>query len=292
MKPVETWRVLPHEMAFGGFIAVTFARLVPSLGFASGVTWLYLGLFAIAALLIFWCGKESSDLRWRLRLGFYPLAMNVAYFTLGVAIPAFHAGKEDAWLQHLDNVIIGGNASLWMQRLTHPVLSDVLSACYLFFFPGLLLSWIHYFRRELPVLRAFIIGQFTVYGIGFLGYTFVPALGPYLDPVLAPQFTVPITGGWITRFNEHVVVTGSNKVDVFPSLHCGITFYILLFHRAHAPRRFWWVLLPTVGLWTATIYLRYHYFVDILAGFALAVFALMLVRCKKTPVRHEFRPTT
>lgn len=286
MRPIETWRVLPHEMAFGVFLAATFARLVPTLGLASAVTWLYLGLVVIALGLVFWVGKDSGDLRWRLRLGFYPLAMNAAYFTLGTAIPAFHPGKEDAWLQHLDTLIIGGNASLWMQRMIHPALSDILSACYLFFFPGLLLSWLHYFRRELPVLRAFVIGQFTVYGLGFLGYSFMPALGPYLDPVLAQQFTTPITGGWITRFNERVVISGSNKVDVFPSLHCGITLFILLFHRVHAPNQFRWVLLPTIGLWVATLYLRYHYFVDLLAGFALAAFALILV-CGKPKTRFS-----
>ena len=76
--------------------------------------------------------------------------------------------------------------------------------------------------------------------------------------------------------------SGSNKVDVFPSLHCAISAFILFFHRVHAPNCFRWVLVPTIGLWVATIYLRYHYFVDVLAGFALAAFALMLVRSEKS----------
>jgi membrane-associated phospholipid phosphatase len=193
-------------------------------------------------------------------------------------IPVFHPGKEDAWLQQLDLSLIGGNASLWLQRVTHPVLTDLLSACYLFFFPGLMLSWLHYFRRELPVLRAFIIGLFTVYGLGFIGYTFVPALGPYLDPAMVARFDMPLTGGWITQFNDHLVREGSNKVDVFPSLHCGVTAFILFFYHRHSPAAFRWVLVPTAGLWMATLYLRYHYFVDVVAGFLLAAAALWLVR--------------
>jgi hypothetical protein len=251
---------------------------LPVLGLFSPLSMLYSGLIAVALAVAFWCGKEGGERRWRVRLGYYPVAMNIAYFTLGTAIPVFHPGKEDAWLQRLDTRIIGGNASLWLQRVTHPVFTDGLSACYLFFFPGLLLSWLHYFRRELPVLRAFVVGQFTVYGLGFLGYTLVPALGPYLDPVMAPQFDVPLAGGWITQLNDHCVRAGSNKVDVFPSLHCGVTAFILFFHRRHAPARFRWVLVPTVGLWVATVYLRYHYFVDVLAGFTLAAASLWLVR--------------
>ena len=282
MKRFESWPVLPHEIAFGGFLAATLVRLIPALGFFSPVTLLYLSLLIAAVALIFWCRKNPGDLRWRVRFGFYPLAMNAAYFVLGTAIPAFHPGKEDVWLQHLDHTLIGGNASLWMQRFTHPLLTDFLSACYFLFFPGLLLGWLHYFRRELPVLRAFIIGQFMIYALGFLGYTLVPALGPYLDPTLAHQFTVPLDGGWITRLNQQVVASGSNKVDVFPSLHCAISAFILFFNRVHAPRHFRWLLLPTIGLWVATIYLRYHYFVDVLAGFALAAFALLLVRSEKS----------
>ena len=36
--------------------------------------------------------------------------------------------------------------------------------------------------------------------------------------------------------------------------------------RAHL-----WVLAPTVGLWISTVYLRYHYGVDLLAGVVLAL---------------------
>ena len=278
MKRFEHSPLLPHEVIFSMFLGITLARLVSALGVFSPLALLYSCLIAAAVALAIWCGKNGEDWRWRLRLGYYPVAMNIAYFTLGTVIPVFHPGKEDAWLQQLDASIIGGNASLWLQRVTHPLFTDFLSACYLFFFPGLILSWFHYFRRELPVLRGFIIGQFTVYGLGFLGYSFVPALGPYLDPLMAPQFDVPLTGGWITHFNDHIVRSGSNKVDVFPSLHCGITAFILFFHRRHAPARFRWVLLPTVGLWIATLYLRYHYFVDVIAGFILAAAALWLVR--------------
>jgi membrane-associated phospholipid phosphatase len=40
--------------------------------------------------------------------------------------------------------------------------------------------------------------------------------------------------------------------------------------------RFWFCLLPCVGIWISTIYLRYHYFVDVLAGTAVAAIALYI----------------
>ena len=41
--------------------------------------------------------------------------------------------------------------------------------------------------------------------------------------------------------------------------------------------RWFWVLLPFVlGLWASTIYLRHHYFVDLVAGWLLAPVAVWL----------------
>jgi membrane-associated phospholipid phosphatase len=63
-------------------------------------------------------------------------------------------------------------------------------------------------------------------------------------------------------------------VDVFPSLHCAVSAFFLFFDLLHRRWRFWLYLVPCVGLWLSTIYLRYHYFIDVICGFVLAAFAL------------------
>ncbi len=60
------------------------------------------------------------------------------------------------------------------------------------------------------------------------------------------------------------------KFDVFPSGHTMMTTVVLLvaFRRE---RRIFWILLPfAVGLILSTVYCRYHYVVDVLAGLVLA----------------------
>src|SRR5208282_3286332 len=88
--------------------------------------------------------------------------------------------------------------------------------------------------------------------------------------------TKPLDGWWITKWNAAIVAAGSNKVDVFPSLHCAVSSFLLFFDRRHRPWRFKLYLVPAIGLWLSTIYLRYHYLIDVLCGFALAAFALWL----------------
>jgi len=60
----------------------------------------------------------------------------------------------------------------------------------------------------------------------------------------------------------------------FPSLHAAASLVALVCAWRFA-RRWFWVLLPFVlGLWVSTIYLRHHYFVDLLAGWTLGPVAL------------------
>jgi membrane-associated phospholipid phosphatase len=180
----------------------------------------------------------------------------------------------DSVLQHVDSLAIGTNLSLRLQPYVHPAFTEFFSFCYILFFIYLLFSMIYYFCGNVELLKKFIIGLFTIYGIGFLGYSFVPAAGPY--KAMADQFTVPLTGWWITKWNAAIVAQGSNGVDVFPSLHCALSSFFLFFDRQHRPWRFKLYLVPCVGLWISTIYLRYHYLVDVLCGFALSAFALWI----------------
>jgi len=266
--------MLPHEALFGLFLIVTWVRLAYAAGFARWDSWAFLALILVNAALIVWCAAEETSLRWRLRLLYYPIAMNAAYMLMRTAVPAFHPRLEDAALQSIDAWLVGGNLSLRLQALACPVVTEIMSFCYILFMPYLLFSMLWYFLGDLRILKKFYCGLFTLYGIGFLGYTLAPALGPHL--AMADRFKTSLEGGWITTLNARMVLMGSNRVDVFPSLHCAVSSYFLLFDRKHMPLRYKCYLVPCVGLWLSTLYLRYHYFVDVACGFCLAAFSLWI----------------
>jgi hypothetical protein len=260
--------LLPHEAIFGGFLVVTWARFAWILGPASGESLLYLAMIAADAGLVAWCRARETERRWRARLLFHPVALNVVFMHMKEAIPKIVPERMDAALQRIDAAFVGGNLSLRMEPFVRPALTEVLSGCYLLFFPYLAFSIVVYFRRDLATLKAFLVGMFTVYGIGFLGYTLVPAWGPWI--AMADRFHVALEGGPLTRWNDAIVRWGSNGVDVFPSLHCALSCYFLLFDLRHARWRFLVYTAPAAGLWVSTLYLRYHYAIDVAAGFALA----------------------
>lgn len=260
-------RLDAHDLVFGAFLLLMASRLIVREGVLGPHALLYLSFVGLHAAMLL------TAPMW-LRLAFYPFALQAAYFTLGPAMKALGASSVDVLLQQCDHGLLGLNLSVAIEPWSHPLVTDVMSACYMLFFPYLIVTHLDYFRREPDVLRRFCVGLYTVYAAGLVGYALLPAAGPYV--ALADQFRRPLEGGWLTRLHHAIVVRGTNGVDVFPSLHCGVTSFLLFFDRRHAPRRYRLLVVPIVILWVSTIYLRYHYVVDVIAGFALSAIALGL----------------
>ena len=145
-----------------------------------------------------------------------------------------------------------------------------VSTCY-FFFYYIVGGLLYYMLKDLNIFRICLVGFCTLYALGYVGYTLMPATGPLAD--LGPR-----TGGWITEVGGGFIAQRTNGVDVFPSIHMAGSLFLLVFDFWHRRTHFWVALLPTIGLWISTVYLRYHYGVDLLAGSVLAIGCLWLVR--------------
>ncbi len=266
--------ILPHEIIFGAFLIFTWILLACKTGITGFYTDFYSLYLLVNFFLIFLNMKLENNYTWRLRLIFYPIMMNVIFQQMRFSVPIINPIHKDLLLQHIDGLIIGNNLSVLMQSVVSPVLTEIMSFCYVIFMPYLFFSMIWYFVGNIDLCKKFYIGLFSIYGLGFIGYTLLPALGPYL--AMKDQFDVPIIGGIIFKLCSKMVSEGSNHVDVFPSLHCAVSSYLLFFDRKYKPWRFWFYLLPCVGLWISTIYLRYHYFIDLIFGFLLSALCLYI----------------
>jgi len=110
---------------------------------------------------------------------------------------------------------------------------------------------------------------FMGFAAGFSGYLLVPAVGPAYAYV--GMFQAPLPGGAVSRLIGMVMEKGSSVYDAFPSLHVLITCILLDHDWSWVRRRFWSMIVPSIGLVVSTIYLRYHYGVDVLVGILLFI---------------------
>jgi membrane-associated phospholipid phosphatase len=72
-------------------------------------------------------------------------------------------------------------------------------------------------------------------------------------------------------------------MDIFPSLHTAAPTAVALFslrNRKELPFRYTWPLVAfcTVNIIIATMFLRWHYLIDVVVGFALAATGVWLSR--------------
>lgn len=279
--------LMPHELAFGLFLLVTWARVVWAAGLFHPCSWMLLGLWASGMIGVVWVHQNPTPARWRARLFIWGSMMGATYLLLARVVPLIHPGHEDAFLNTVEKTLVGDLPRVLMVDMQRPWLTDLCTVFYLFFFYYIFAGPLHYWWRDLPRAKACFGGLICMYSLGYLGYTCLPALGP-VNQLGVSQ------GGWIAQSGMTFVMERCNKVDVFPSIHFAATFYLLLFDFKNYRARFWRLLLPCAGLWFSTIYLRFHYAIDLLAGLMLALAAFWvattLQRLQAPPASERQRP--
>ncbi len=134
-----------------------------------------------------------------------------------------------------------------------------------------MLLWLQ--RKRLVEFRfyAFLIA------LGFLasyvGYILVPVRGPRF----LLQDLPPLRGLWLTTLLQNTLDRlESAAYDCFPSGHTELTMLACWGSRMVSSRLFYLFAAYTPCIIFATVYLRYHYTIDVLAGAALA-FVLIAV---------------
>lgn len=261
----EAPRLWAHEAAQGLLTLVLLVWLGASAGLTHPATGMIAGVAAFQAVVLVVLRSSGSVLLQKVRLASAYVVGLALFSAPKLVVPALGLPVRDGLLLGLDRALWGETPAVGLSAFARPWLTELMSACYLsyhLYFHGALA---HALWQPLEKGRRLFEWMFTALPLGIAGYLLVPAVGPL--KALPGSFEVPLTGGPITTLNEWVVRNGSAVYDVFPSLHVLMTCVLLEHDRREHPRRFRWMLPVAVGLVVSTVYLRYHYAIDLLAGF-------------------------
>jgi PAP2 superfamily len=253
-------------------IAVTFTirlRAVP----AARQSWaLHVGIFLAFAAAVAAMGSRprAGWVAW-CRAIFTIAVLIFLYSSLGEAVFAIIPWRADASLAAADRALFGGHSpALWSAAHIGRSGLEFWSLIYGFFVPFLYVSILLGCVGRPPSEREeFLTGFSVTYAIAYLGYLFLPSTGPIeFFPSAAPP-----PGGPLHRMIlSSVAATGGNH-GAFPSLHVGASAYLCLFDWRHSLLRGMTYAPIVVLIGFSTLFLQYHYVVDLLAGLAIAVFA-------------------
>ncbi len=205
----------------------------------------------------------------------YPLLLILPNFMeLHYLVHTVRPQDMDPALIKLDYLIFGVHPTVWLERITVPLLTEYLQIVYsTFYFLPLVLGLYLYFKDQ---LEAFDFLKFIiVYGffLSYLLYFTVPAIGPRFTLDHLQHF--PLKGLYFTKIIRHTLNTLERiQRDAFPSGHTAMTV-LTMYYAYRYFRKFFYVLLVIgTSLIFSTVYLRYHYVVDVFGGLAMAAFVI------------------
>jgi membrane-associated phospholipid phosphatase len=266
------WPVDKLILAYFAFAVTVILLWWQSLPAAPVLLLLHLGGTALLLAAVRYPGRVSYWFR-----NWYPVVyVGLCYKEMQILIPAVWRRQDaDQWLADLDYSFWHANPTVWLERIQSPLFTEYLQIVYTLFVPAVL--WIAFLlwkdRRHAEFqYYAFLIA--LGYLISYVGYLIVPARGPRF--LLRDLQHVPLQGLWFF----HTMQGGLDRLesvayDCFPSGHTELTLLAWWSSRKLLAPLFWPYFAYTSSIIFATVYLRYHYTIDVFAGAAVAAILLL-----------------
>jgi membrane-associated phospholipid phosphatase len=259
-----------------------------------------IGIIFVMALLSRNQDRSRSWIQW-----FYAIPLITVYFkAIEHLTRQLYDFRNDQILIAADRILCGGaNPTQWLLQHgpTWPALTESLMLCYFSFYLLATAVAIELFvtahsiekhggdatAQWMGLDRVFFV---SLYGflLSYASYLVLPSIGPRFTLHDFLSLSKDLPGVWLTEPLRTLLNRGENIVpgmsiaeitsvvtrDAFPSGHVDITLLAIILAFKSKVKVRWPVAILGGGLIFATVYLRYHYVVDVLGGAVLAMVTL------------------
>jgi membrane-associated phospholipid phosphatase len=209
---------------------------------------------------------------------FIPIISIIVIFnSLGDIIPYVRQRYYDDVLIRIDYLLFTAHPTVWMERFQNALLTAVLQVAYVsYYFMPIALGAALFLRNKQGEFGTAVFTIILCFYLSYIGYLLFPAVGPRFT--LTHLQTTDLQAGpmtlWIQR---NLNALEHNKTDAFPSGHTAVALVSLFLAWKYRQRKLFRVLVPAVSaLIVSTVYLRYHYVIDVIAGVLLAVLTIVI----------------
>ncbi len=262
--------------------------------------WAYVGLHAAMALGVWFVPPLLRGSRF-----FVPRLLGEIYLPL--LFPLFYAelaylgliffdfeNSLDPSLIRLEQWLFGGQPSLeWSRAWPWPWFHELMEFAYFsyYFLAAAFLVLVFRARSLLEperwdIVRDFVRDLSVTMLVCYTMYAFLPAWGPKYFRAGYVE-----VGGWIfTDIMRHIHENGALLGAAFPSSHVAASMIPWWYTWKLFPRQRWWMTTIFVLLCMSTVYNRYHYVVDVIAGALLAGIVLQVGDNLGDTARDSLRP--
>jgi membrane-associated phospholipid phosphatase len=277
MKALRT----PEKLLIAYFVyTAVLALILPLKPAVRGATLAVNALVISGYFLLAWADSQRRREFLGIVRDWYPLPqMLLAYREMGwFAQPHADFHLERAWVA-IDKLLLNGWGIKAAIESTGPILPAVLEISYTLVYTiatfGMAMLYVYRRRERVPAFQTvFLLGILSAYAL----FPYFPSEPPR---TVFPGEDFPAYMSAFRRFNWKMLGGYGIHTSVFPSAHVSGAFagafaMILLLPEQKWVGRTLTVLAVLIAI--ATVYGRYHYAVDAIAGFSIAVIAAVAAR--------------
>ena len=260
------------------YLAIT-AALIAILGTTiPGRGWLVVVHLTLSGSLLILNRARPSTGVLRVIRDWHPLMLfPFLYKEVELLAPFLGDWRLTATIPAWESALFAGQPSLYLsERLPFVPLSEYLHFCYLSYaivIPSLAAYW--YVSGRQAAFGELLLLLSTVLLGSYLFFILLPVDSPYY---LSQRLGPPLSDHLFFDLVHQISARGGARGGAFPSAHVSGAVVVSLVACRHQ-RRLAYALLPiTGGVMIATVYGRFHYVLDAIAGAALAIAVVVAYR--------------
>jgi membrane-associated phospholipid phosphatase len=170
-----------------------------------------------------------------------------------------------------DHWLFGAHPTVLLERIVHPWLTEFMQLSFVsyYFIFYLIGAYIYFAAKRKKLFRSLVFKAGLAFYVSFIGFILFPAKGPWVT--LKHLHTIPLQGGLFHQFANLIERHGTIPGGAFPSSHITVAYSVLVGTFTEY-RSLFYVLLPIfLCMSVSTVYGRYHYAADVIAGIIVGV---------------------
>lgn len=203
-------------------------------------------------------------------------------------VPSVHPDFFDPILIQVDSYLFNNHPSIYLQHFHHPLLILICQISYAtFYFLPFPLGIQLMRKNKMSDFYFFAFSVVTAFYISYIGYIVFPAAGPRIflrDFYLSSGNTME----FVQQIQDTLNYLENVQFDAFPSGHTLITLLITFFMFRYKSSYRIIFSINAFFLILATVYLQYHYVIDVIIGTFLAIILYFLFN----PLKIHFQSST
>ena len=235
--------------------------------------------------------KYSSDIKnslFRIIRFWYGVPLILYFFKeVYLIINLINSPLIDHSLVLIDRSIFGVDPTLWILRFENPIITEILQIVYFLYYIVIVIYGLElYLWKRYDEFKFGAMVIFLGFYLCYIAYMFLPAVGPrfYLHDFTSINSELPglFFTDWIRHFLNFAESIPANVLnpqdyvqrDAMPSAHAEIAILLAYLSKKIRSRSFYFYLPYCILMILSTVYLRYHYVIDIIAGGLMALITI------------------